>query len=71
MTPTHTHDCGECRYHGTIAGKEGDPIDLYSCHGSVIARDGSDGPDYRSLNVEMAITLDASDPLRIAAQLAG
>lgn len=48
--PQHTHDCDRCQY----LGSEND-LDFYFCEssilGTIIARYGSDGPDYSSSDV--------------------
>jgi len=45
VQPIHDHDCACCRFIGRLDGE-----DLYHCRsGSVIARRGSDGPEYRCL----------------------
>lgn len=56
-TPKHTHDCERCRFlgHHTERGE-----DIYACSddrgagsGTLIRRDGSDGPNYRSTPLAM------------------
>lgn len=74
--PKHQHDCAHCRFlYGSGA------LDVYWCiengsgqAGSVIARHGSDGPDYMSFPVLNALQLDfdkdsyAVNALRAAAR---
>lgn len=52
MNPIYTHDCSHCTFLGTVADSDGQKYDLYhhssSFEDTVIARFGSDGPDYSS-----------------------
>lgn len=54
MKPLHTHDCDACKYLGTV-----DDYDLYWCPQrglgipTLVARYGSDGPDYTTWNVKL------------------
>ncbi len=68
--PVHTHDCDECCYLGSIDLKE--VYDLYFCSEAfiptVIARYGSNGPDYTS-GMEAA-RRGVSAPLSIALSIA-
>lgn len=43
LTPKFDHDCDCCQFLGHHKGH-----DLYACTGTVIARKGSNGPDYVS-----------------------
>lgn len=72
----YTHDCTICRFLGTVQDAGNHPVDLYRCAGvhqdSVIARYGSDGPDYSSMPVlfmEKAPNIYANSLLMIAYQL--
>jgi len=51
INPLHTHDCKSCTFLGPH-DHEGQTFDLYYCgkheDGTVIARYGSDGPEYSS-----------------------
>lgn len=56
-TGPYTHDCDRCRYLGWYLW-DGTVYDLYICGdtetGSVVARYGHDGPEYRSFPVVVA-----------------
>ena len=51
-TPKYTHDCDCCTFLGHVAGQ-----DLYWCPqggmATIIARDGSEGPNYQSMPVHL------------------
>lgn len=63
--PRFQHDCDSCRFLGTIVSKyqpNAPYVDLYACDDksilkkwgpSLIARYGSDGPDYSSMPFEL------------------
>jgi hypothetical protein len=71
--PLWQHDCQKCVLLGTVSFH-----DLYYCPGilggSVIARYGNDGPEYRSGPVDVLLDnlsrFDETDPLRVAYTLA-
>lgn len=51
--PVFIHDCDHCTFLGHYAG-----CDVYTCgidtaSGSIIARDGNDGPDYSSMPISL------------------
>lgn len=52
MKPIYTHDCSHCTFLGTVSEPDGQQYDLYhhssSFEDTVIARFGSEGPDYSS-----------------------
>lgn len=55
----YRHDCDDCRLMGIWAPsralRTSKWIDVYFCpnhNGALVLRDGSDGPDYRSLNID-------------------
>jgi hypothetical protein len=56
MNPKWTHDCGRCKYLGSMV-VTGDTLDWYTCgtgfNKTVIARRGDDGPDYWSMPVDI------------------
>lgn len=52
--PAHPHDCEECLFHGT-ENVEGKQVDFYTCGDSVVARDGPEGPDYRSFRYDISL----------------
>lgn len=81
MKPTHVHDCAVCRFLGHFEG-----YDLYICgeglgayRQSVIARYGSEGPQYVSAPLDViqsnvrrdANTVTTVKLLQRAAELAG
>ena len=55
--PRFQHDCDDCKFLGTIVSKyqpNAPYADLYACRdNSLIARYGSDGPDYSSMPMEL------------------
>ena len=55
MEPRYIHDCDGCEF----VGQDGE-YDMYRCHvhGSLIARYGDDGPDYSSMQPDLALRLD-------------
>lgn len=57
--PEHKHDCSECIFLGNYWPKPRQTVDLYICKGpretSLIARYGSDGPEYCSGPIEIEI----------------
>lgn len=68
-----THDCDKCRFLGQLNTDAGS-YDLYHCQaallgGSLIARYGSDGPEYMSVPFDMASSTKMA-PLQVAAILA-
>ena len=46
------HDCGSCKYKGSMHSDRG-VFDWYVCNDSVIARYGDDGPEYWSMPTDM------------------
>lgn len=55
--PTYEHDCDDCRFLGAHK-VDGQTLDLYVCEdgfmgNSLIARFGSEGPEYSSLPVDL------------------
>lgn len=57
--PQFQHDCERCTFHGRFQGH-----DVYTCQSSVIARFGSDGPEYKSFPEAVASRLPADSFLR-------
>jgi len=57
----YTHDCDDCMPLGEFTpplervGDLPDNYDLYYCHGVVVARYGSDGPDYHSTDLVFTV----------------
>lgn len=51
--PVHEHDCERCVFHGTGTGDNGKIVDFYTCGDTVLARYGSDGPEYSSGDAEI------------------
>lgn len=51
--PVHEHDCNRCVFHGTRVGNNGRVVDFYTCGDTVLARYGSDGPEYSSGEAEI------------------
>jgi len=67
--PYHSHDCEACAFLGSVEMAPGKWIDYYTCPNgpgrTYIARFGSEGPDYTSMNAMMLSDLDMipADPL--------
>lgn len=61
--PAFVHDCENCRFLAHVAPKSGRAFDLYICEdaGEVVARTGSEGPDYAALPRMMAAQLEGTD----------
>lgn len=60
LTPAFAHDCTRCRLIAHVKPVSGQAFDAYVCEGgSIVARTGSDGPDYVSVDSAMRSTLAA------------
>lgn len=69
MTPIYTHDCSKCRFLGSVR-HEGGFVDLYVCTDSTVVRHGNEGPQYRSLPLNMTNVMPAGNIHRTVAELA-
>lgn len=67
LAPKFTHDCLACTFLGRLDGQ-----DAYACTDStLILRDGNDGPEYRSMDMDLLQVLPSNNVFHTVKRMLG